>query len=117
MLIRLPNDSIRDMPDEIGALLLSDPSHDDDISDFTGQDVNVVIHGILASYFEDTKSFEEIIEEIRTQFLKFGPAKDEKVRIATDLIKKYNIEIKNEEIGMVNPHDMFQFAPSRPEIT
>lgn len=117
MLVRLPDDTIRDMPDDIGALLLSDPSYDDDISDFSGHDVNVVIHGILASYIEPFKTFDETMEDIRTHFGQLPSAKPEKIKTALDLIKKYNVEIKNEEIGIVNPDDMFQFISDKPSLT
>lgn len=109
MLVRLPDDSIRDMPEDIAALLLSDPSHDDDISDFTGHDVNVVIHGVLASYLDADKTFEETLENIRERFRKITPASQEKVRVALDLIRRYNNEIKHHEIGMVSADDMIQF--------
>ena len=109
MLIRDLNGSIRELPEEVAELLLSDPSYDDDISDFTSDDVNILIHTLLSVYFEHEKTFEQTVVDIKNNFKDIGPISKEKLNTARVLIKKYNIEIPNEKIGMVDVEDMIQF--------
>jgi len=109
MLIRDLDGIIRELPEEVAELLLSDPSYNDDISDFTSDDVNVLIHTLVSVYYEDEKTFEETVIEIKNNFRGIGPVPKEKLTTAKALIKKYNIEILNEKIGIVDVEDMIQF--------
>lgn len=103
MLIRYLDGKLRDIPDELAIAILADPTATEDISEYTSHWVNVIIHGVLGTIFDESKSFEE---NIKCAIDDFQPASRERQEQALQLIKTYNIEVKDDDIGMFPASDM-----------
>ena len=103
MLIRYFDDNLRDIPNELAIALLADPTSKDDISEYTSHWVNVIIHGVLGTMFDEDKSLEENVSDA---IKKFQRAPEERRSQAMALINAYNIEIEDSDIGMIHPSDM-----------
>lgn len=103
MLIRYFDGGLRDIPDELAIAILADPSSDEDISEYTSHWVNVIIHGVLGTLFDEETSFENNVanslRELET------PSEENKLQ-AIKLIRSYNIDIKDSDIGMFDSSDM-----------
>ena len=103
MLIRYFDGTLRDIPDELGIAILADPSAPEDISEYTPHWVNVIIHSALGALFDEDKSFEENIGNTINDFQIASLDRQEQAR---KLIKAYNIEVKDEDIGSFPASDM-----------
>ena len=103
MLIRYFDNNLRDIPDELAIAILADPTSKEDISEYTSHWVNVIVHGVLGTIFDEDKSFEgNVSDAIR----EFGQASEERRGQALELIKAYNIEVEDSDIGMFPASDM-----------
>ena len=103
MLIRYLDSGLRDIPDELAVLILADPASNEDISEYTSHWVNVIVHGVLGTLFDSEKSFEDNVDCAINEFSEVSPERREQ---ALKLIKQYNIEVKDEDIGMFPADDM-----------
>jgi hypothetical protein len=117
MLMRIGGE-LHDLPDDIGVAILADPSHGDNVSDWTAQEVNVLLHGtlgILNDVFggDQAQSLEEYIQAIRAYFASAGTPSEEQIEQARRSIDLYKREIRAENVGMVEPDEMFQFQRPR----
>lgn len=114
MLIRIDADSLREFPDEIAILILADPSMGDEKPDFTAQEVNVLVHGIVGTFYDHSLSFEENVEKVRERFSIIDKPTDENYSIACEAIKSYKDEISEDEIGMVDSDEVFSTSDTLP---
>ncbi|PCJ11801.1 MAG: hypothetical protein COB04_18595 [Gammaproteobacteria bacterium] len=103
MLIRYLDDNLRDIPDELAIAILADPTSEEDISEYTSHWVNVIVHGVLGTMFDEDKNFEENVSDIIS---KFPQAPESRKAQALELIKAYNIEVEDCDIGMFPASDM-----------
>ena len=91
MLIRLNNDILNEIPDEIGILILADPSYGNAIPDLTPQDVNVLIHGILGALFDSSVSLDENMEKIVELYSEIPEPSESNQKIAMDSKNCYGL--------------------------
>lgn len=108
MKIKIDDDHIQEFPDDVAALIIADPSYGDEIIDLNASEVNVLIHGVLASIYNPTLSFEENINNIKTRYMDTAKPNKEALNVALGLIEKYKIEIEDDDIGQVGFDDMYQ---------
>jgi hypothetical protein len=114
MLIRIDTGEFREFPDELAALILADPSCGDEYPDFSPNEVNILIHGVLGTYYEPSKSFEENITKVRKLYSSIGKPDDENYYIACKAISRYNQEIHENEIGLVDKDELFSNSDTYP---
>jgi hypothetical protein len=112
MLVRVEDDLVVELPDDIGVLILSDPSYGDTLSDMTPHEVNVLIHGILGAFYEDDISIEENIVAIRTMYSSIESASDENKATAMAAVKSYNLKVEYKNVGIFQADELFQFENS-----
>lgn len=98
MLIRLANDDLVEYPDELGALVLADPSIGD-VPDFSLAELNCVISGALGVLYDESLSLEQNIAEATAEYTQWGPASDANMEKARGLVRYYKENIALEEIG------------------
>lgn len=103
MLIRYLDGNLRDIPDELAVRILADPSSKEDISEYTSHWVNVIIHGVLGTMFDDEKSFEENVEAALDELPVVASDRAEQ---ALKLIRNYTIEVEDKDIGMFAADDL-----------
>ena len=99
MLIRLANDDVVEYPDELGILVLADPSCGD-VPDFSLEELNCVISGSLGVLYDESLSLDQNIAEARVECTKWGsptPANLEKARV---LIEYYNKNVARKDVGI-----------------
>ncbi len=98
MLIRLANDALVEYPDELGALVLADPSNGD-VPEFSLEELNCVISGALGVMFDESLTLEQNIAEARIEYTKWGNPSAANMEKAHALIKSYKENIAAEDIG------------------
>ena len=98
MLIRLENDELIEYPDEVGALALADPSHGD-VEDMPLDELNLVVNGLLAMFYEEELSLEQNIAEARDHYTKWGTPSESNMAKALAQIKFYNENVAPAEVG------------------
>jgi len=103
MLIRYFDGKLRDIPNELAVAVLADPTSKEDLPEYNSHWVNVLIHGVLSTLFDEEKTFEE---NVNNAIQEFQEAPQERKNQAMKLIKMYNIEIEDKDIGMFSASDM-----------
>lgn len=103
MRIRYLDGTLKEIPDELVVLILADPTAEEDISEYDSHWVNVIVHGVLGPVFDDSKTFEDNVKYAMTRFEEATGARKKQ---ALELIRKYNIEVKDDDIGMFPADDM-----------
>jgi len=107
VLIRVGDKILREFPDELAALILADPSCDDGLSEFTANEVNVLIHGIFGTHYDPSVSYERNIEKISKIYFEIAKPSEESYLLAREAVNSYNQEISQEKIGLVDTDDLF----------
>ena len=103
MLIRYFDGNLRDIPEELAVAILADPSANEELSEYTSHWVNVIIHGVLSTLFDENKTFEENVNSAITEFQEAPEARQNQ---AAQLVRLYNMEVKDEDIGMFPASDL-----------
>ena len=98
MLIRLANNNLVEYPDELGALVLADPTCGD-VPNFSLEELNCVISGALGMLFDESLTLEQNIAEARVEYTQWGPPSAANLEKAHALIKYYKENIALEDIG------------------
>ncbi|WP_338848058.1 hypothetical protein V8J88_04490 [Massilia sp. W12] len=98
MLIRLANDDLVEYPDELGALVLADPSCGD-VPDFSLEELNCVISGALGVMFDESLTLEQNIADAMAEYTQWGTPSAANMEKARRLIKYYKEKIALEDIG------------------
>ena len=112
MLIRVDDNTFREFPDELAALILSNPCDEDGLQEFTASEVNVLIHGIFGTYYDSSQSYEKNIDRVKEIYLKLGRPTEEGYRLACEAVNSYNREITQNEIGLVDHEELFTATDS-----
>lgn len=107
MLIRIFDDAIVDFPDDLAALILADPSFDDDFPEFSIVEVNAIIHGTLGAFFKQHFSLNENIERVRDRYASIASPNAVNLAAALASIRNYNSNIEIEEIGVIDRSFLF----------
>ena len=108
MKIKIDEATIKELPDDIAALMIVDPSYGREIPDLNASEVNALIHGVLASIYDPDLNFEQNLESIRNRYSTITRPSNEAMCFALTLIEKYKDEISEDEIGMVDFEDLYQ---------
>lgn len=108
MKVKIDTTEIKDLPDDVAALIIADPSYNDEIPDLSTQEVNVLVHGVLSSIYDPALSFEENTREIKHRYISEARPNKYRLNKALGLIETYNKNINEEDIGSVEFSDMFQ---------
>lgn len=90
MLVRLDNNELVEYPDEVGALLLADPS-EGDVPDFSLEELNCLISGGFAAIYDESLTLEKNIEYAIEHYTRWGkptPSNLEKARIQIKYYKE-----------------------------
>lgn len=103
MLIRYLDRGLREIPDELAVLILADPATNEDISEYSSHWVNVIVHGVLGTLFDSEKIFEDNVDYAINELSEVSA---ERRKQALKLIKQYNIEVKDKDVGMFPADDM-----------
>ncbi len=117
MLIRLANDDLVEYPDELGALALANPRHGD-VSDFSLEEVNLLLNIMLASIFDENISLEQNIEKAKRHCTMWGTPDAANLEKALALIKLYNANMALKDIGYSDMDfllDAYGIQSSRPK--
>lgn len=109
MEIKIDETTLIEFPDDLAALLIADPSYGDTAPEFGAQEVNILIHGLLASLYDVNRPLEQNIANIREQYGSIVQPVEVAIQTAIRSIHRYNAEISEEDIGLVNADDMLQF--------
>jgi hypothetical protein len=107
MLIRIHTNEIVDFPDELAALVLADPSSGDDSPEFTPDEVNVLIHGILGTFYDLSMSYSDNVNKISERYNSIPAPNDLNYSLALESIHSYNKEIEQSNIGLVEKDLLF----------
>ena len=98
MLIRLENENLVEYPDEVGALALADPS-EGDVPDYSLDELNLTVNGLLAVLYDEELTLEENIEQARENYTRWGIPNEDNMGKALALIKFYNENVAPTDIG------------------
>jgi hypothetical protein len=71
MLIRFGNDELVEYPDELGVLVLAEPSHGD-VPDFSPDELNCVLNCNLGVIYDESMTLDENIQKAREFYSKWG---------------------------------------------
>lgn len=92
MLVRLDNNELVEYPDELGALLLEDPS-EGDVPDFSLEELNCLISGGFAAIYDEGLTLEENIEYAIEHYTRWGKPTAHNLEKARAQIKYYKENI------------------------
>lgn len=98
MLIRLISLELIEYPDELGALVLADPTQGD-VPDFSLEEVNLLVNGVLVMLFDENLTLEENIEQAREHCTMWGTPDAANLEKALAQIKHYNENMALKDIG------------------
>jgi hypothetical protein len=98
MLIRLANEDLVEYPDEVGALALADPS-EGDVPEYSLDELNLTINGLLAIFYDEALTLEENIEWARGHYTKWGTPTAINLEKAHALITLYKESVAPADIG------------------
>jgi hypothetical protein len=98
MLIRLANDDLLEYPDDLGALVLADPTQGD-VPDFSLEELNCLISGALGMLFDEGLTLEQNIEQAREHYTRWGSPSAANMEKARAQIKNYKENIAEKDIG------------------
>lgn len=102
MLIRVSEEHLREFPDELAALILADPLCSDDECDFSVEDVNLLVHGIVGTHYDFSLSYESNIEKIEALYKSMGEPNNQTYLAAEKAIDLYNQSVESQDIGLVD---------------
>lgn len=98
MLIRLISLELIEYPDELGALVLADPTQGS-VPDFSLEEVNCLVNGVLVALFDQSITPQENIDYAREYCTKWGTPDPGNLEKALAQIKHYNENMPLEGIG------------------
>lgn len=102
MLIRISNNRVTEWPDVIGIWILADPSHGDCSETFTFEQINGLLHAGVGLLYEENLSIESNLKNIIREFLEIELPNNRNWHIATKLVERYNLEVTEENMGLVS---------------
>ncbi|WP_338847746.1 hypothetical protein V8J88_03250 [Massilia sp. W12] len=131
MLIRLANDALVEYPDELGILVLADPSQGD-VPDFTLEELNCLISGALGMLYDESATLQQNIHAAQIHFSKWGiasPANLEKARTLLEVYKQIapqnigysDLQLIKSAYGILSPaelqrHRMLELSPAPAQL-
>lgn len=107
MLIRIYNDEIVEFPDDLAARILAIPIVDEDVPDYSIEEVNALIHGVLGALFEEELTLEQNIAEVSDIYAPQCPVSAANLEKAFALIRNYNENIAVADIACVSADLIF----------
>ncbi len=107
MLIKIYNDELVEFPDELAALTLIDIGFDHDTPNYSLEEVNAVVHGVLGTFFEEGLTLEQNIAEVKDIYAAQRPPSAANLEKALALIRHYNENIAVEDIAWVSADLVF----------
>jgi hypothetical protein len=97
MLVRLDNNELVEYPDEVGALLLADPS-EGDVPDFSLEELNCLISGGFAALYDEELTLEKNIEHAIEHYTRWGKPTESNLEKARQQIKYYKENIAPDQV-------------------
>lgn len=107
MLIKIYNDELVEFPDELAALVLTNPVFDQDLPDYSLEEVNAVVHGVLGTFFEESFTLEQNIAEVKDIYASQRAPSAANLEKALAMIRHYNENIAVEDIAWVRAELVF----------
>lgn len=107
MLIRVSEEQLREFPDNLAALILADPLCSDEECDFSVEDVNLLVHGIVGTHYDFSLSYESNIEKIEALYNSMGEPNNQTYLAAQTAVDLYNQTVEVNEIGLVDKSLIF----------
>ncbi len=122
MLIKAYNNTLLEFPDDLAALILADPVGGQDVPDYSIEEINAIIHGVLGALFEEELTLEQNIALVSTSYSQQNPVDDKNLEKAFSLVQHYNQNIQLAEIAQVSPDLAFPcggnvYLPASPALT
>lgn len=102
MLIKIYNNKLVEFPDDLAARILATPLMDEDLADYSIEEVNALIHGVLGALFEEEWTLNQNIAEVRSIYAPQRAPSAANMEKAHALIKHYNDNIGLEDIAWVS---------------
>lgn len=97
----LVDDTLHDCPDDLAALILVDPSCGDDLPDFSIEEVNAIVHGVLGTFHDENLSWEANIEKMREHYATVPHPAPADLAAALKMVENYNQNIKLKDVACV----------------
>ncbi len=97
MLVRLDNNELLEYPDELGALLLADPS-EGDVPDFSLEEINCLISGGFAALYDEGLTLEKNIAHAIEHYTRWGKPTESNLEKARQQIKYYKENISPDQV-------------------
>ncbi len=107
MLIKIYNDELVQLPDDLATLILASPLVGNDVPNYTLEEVNAVVHGILGTFFEEEATLAQNIAEVREIYAARPAPCHANLEKAAALIANYNQQIAPADIGRVSDYLVF----------
>lgn len=102
MLIRLANDDLVEYPDELGALVLADPSFGD-VPDYTLEELNYLISFSLAILWDDSLTLEQNIAKAREDSSRWAQPSAANMEKACAMVQFYKENVAEKDVGYSSP--------------
>lgn len=110
MLIKIDNDELVEFPDALAAQILASPIVVQSVPDYSIEEVNAVIHGVLGALFEDELTLDQNIQAVQAIYEAQHPASAGNLAKAMGLIQNYNDNIAVKDIAWVSQDLAFPFG-------
>ncbi len=107
MLIKIYNDELVEFPDDLAARILATPLLDENVPDYSIEEINALIHGVLGALFEEEWTLEKNIAEVRDIYAPQRIPNAANLEKALALIRHYNENIAVEDIAWVSADLVF----------
>lgn len=113
MLIKIHNDELVEFPDALAAQILASPIVAQSVPDYSIEEVNAVIHGVLGALFEDELTLAQNIQAVQAIYSAQHSVSAANLAKAMALIQNYNENIAVKDIASVSPELAFPFGGNR----
>lgn len=102
MLIRIDHDQFAECPDELAALILTDPLGGQGLREYSITEINALVHWTLGTFADNGKTWEENLQEVRNIYSNLPGHNQDLLPQALAMVQHYNQTIAQEEIGRVD---------------
>ncbi len=102
MLIRLANDDLVEYPDELGALVLADPSFGD-VPNYTLEELNYLISFSLAILWDDSLTLAQNIAKAREDSNRWAQPSAANMEKANTMVQFYKKNVAEKDVGHSSP--------------
>ncbi len=114
MLICLENLELIEYPDDLGALLMADIIRDDE-PNFSIEEINLLINGVLAPLYDEKLSLEQNITKARVHCALSGIPDAAAMVKGFDAVRQYNENVPAEQVGFVSQQLVSEYYCSKPK--